>query len=720
MPLAKWSTRSDLPGRLRLAHPRIRVRAAAERVAAALDPISGVQLFELNTRTGRLLIHYDPAAIVRDEILSAVEHTLPSERPQPQRRRVQSDDVPARPWKHLQLSTSSFALTLCGISVFVPSLASAAIVITLISSVHILRSAAHSLFVERRTRVDILDAAVVLLSLGFRKTPAAALMVWIVDVGDTLLEASSNSTRDALSRIFGEQVRHTWILVDGVEVECLVDRLEEGDIVVVRAGEQIPVDGVIVEGEAMVDQSALTGEAAPVERMQTERVMAMTVVLAGRILVQVTAVGENTSAGKMVRIIEQALEHQSEIALISEEFADLMVVPTLGLGAVGFGTTGASSMLAIINADFGTGIRIAGPVALLTSLSVAARNGILIKNGRILESIHTLDAIVFDKTGTLTEEVPQVACITCWTEGLTERELLAWVVAAEAEFNHPIAQALRAEAARQDVSIPVATDSRYHVGLGAEVELVQGRRKVGSRRYMEREGIGLAARSRPTEQRSASSTVYVALNSTLIGQIELSVRARPEARRIIQTLREQRGIKHLYLISGDHEEATAALAQELGFDTYFHSVLPEQKAEYVANLQAQGLRVGMVGDGINDSAALSRADCSISLQGASDIAVDMADVVFLDGNLAKFEMLFEISENLTNNVRTSFALIAIPNAILITGALTGIFGLGSSLVLNNLFNVVASANGTLDQNRQQPPRQTTPDPGPPLLTEQHA
>ena len=419
--------------------------------------------------------------------------------------------------------------------------------------------------------------------------------------------------------------------------------------------------------------------------------------MAGKVAVRVAKTGADTQASQIVQIIEDSVDHKVRMVTLSENFADRMVVPTLALGGVGWATQGSGAMLAVINADFGTGIRIAGPLAMLTALSTAARSGIVIKNGAVLESIHLLDAIVFDKTGTLTQEVPKVGRILAVDPAFSERQILTYVACAEQRLSHPIARAVLARAAELELELPEVADSDYHLGFGVDVELNGDRLKVGSRRFIEREGIEINGRvgEQLTEiYERGSSATFAALNGALIGVIELEANPRPEAERIIQHLRD-RGVKKIYMISGDQELPTRALARRLGIDDYFAEVLPEEKAEYVKKLQDQGLKVGMVGDGINDSVALSQADYSVSLRGGADVAADVADVVFMDGNLAKFDVLLDISENLRGNVNRSLLLTAVPNTICIIGALGGVLGFGASLLLNNIFNMVATYNGMM-------------------------
>jgi heavy metal translocating P-type ATPase len=690
-----WAVRSEVPGRLRLWHAAIGYSPAArQRMEVALLSLDGVRSYTFSRHVSTVLVRFDPRSLAGDAIREALEAALAG-REAPGRGEVSADDEIDEATFNLTASTGALGLALA--AGLAPPLGPLAFLATALASLHIDRDAVEALLKERRLKVDVLDATVVTLALTYNYVLAAAFMVWVVDAADVMLARATHHSRELLTEVFGRQVRFAWLLVDGEEVKTDVVDLEPGDQVVVKAGEPIPVDGVVVAGDAMVDQQALTGEFDPAERSAGEPVFALTSVLAGRLVIEARQTGSETRAAQVVRIIEDAVEHKVRLQSLSEVFADAMVVPTLALGAVGRVFVGPGAMLAIINADFGTGIRIAGPLALFSSLSVAARNGVVVKNGGVLESLHTIDAMIFDKTGTLTEETPVVERVLSLDPAIDEDQLLSWVACAERRFAHPIARAIAGRALERGLDIPTVAEGDFHVGFGIEVRLGDAHLQVGSRRYMEREGVPIpAAVGRRVKGGLAGggSIVYAAVDGKLTGLIELRASARPEAARIIDHLRE-RGIERIYLISGDNEAATRALAEKLGIDDYFAEVLPEHKARYVDELRSQGLKVGMVGDGINDSAALARADYSFSLRGAADVATDVADVVFMHGDLSRFELLFEISEGLQENVQRSFLLTLVPNSICIVGALAGVFGLGVSLVLNNVFNLVATLNGLL-------------------------
>lgn len=565
-------------------------------------------------------------------------------------------------------------------------------------SANIFKEAATALFKEKKIKVDILDTGVILLTLLFGQIGAAAFMVWILDLADMLLQKTTKKSQKYITDIFGEQPRFAWLLVDGSEVQTEVKDLKKGDIVVVGTGESIPVDGVITEGGAMIDQQSLTGESTPADKQENEHVFASTVIVAGKVNIKVEETGKNTLASQVISIINEASGYDVKLQSVGEKMADNMVIPTIGLGAMGYATAGSGAMLAIMNADFGTGIRVAAPIALLASLGNAAKNGILIKHSEVIEKLKDIDVVLFDKTGTLTSEIPTVSRIISANKKLyKEEKILFYTATAEQKFSHPIAAAILQKAQDENIELAQHDDSQYDVGLGINVKIEDKWIKVGSSRYMEREGIELPPVIKEALKETGArgqSAILTAINNKIAGMIELKSTIREEATDVIADLRAN-GIEEIVLISGDHDAPTKELARQLNIDRYFAGVLPNEKADYVKLLQDEGKKVMMVGDGINDSAALSHADIGVSLKGASTIAVDVADVIFMDGSLTKFHYLFEVAENLQKNVKRSFLMIAIPNTICIVGAFMGVFGLKASLVLNNGFNLIAAANGML-------------------------
>ncbi|MCI5133965.1 MAG: heavy metal translocating P-type ATPase [Candidatus Electrothrix sp. AW2] len=661
-------------------------------LAGVLFVSGGVAVAEawprVKTRIGLSMKSPEKQTTVQEKVVSEQTESLPDT--------VLTSGESEKNKYRLALSTGTMGIATCA-QFGLMWLSPVSLVLTGFLSARIFKDTLIVIFKEKRIGVDILDSTVISLCILTKQFGPAALMVWVLDLADMLQEKSQKKSSEYLTEIFGKEIRSAWLLVDGQEIEVPLDNLKKGDIIMVSTGEQVPVDGIIAEGEAIIDQQSLTGESVPVEKEIGDEVFAMTVLVGGKINVRVMETCENTVASKIIQIISQASGYKVGLQSTGEKIADQMVIPTLALGAAGYFTTGTSAMLAIINADFGTGIRVAAPIALLASLGIAAKNGVLIKDGKVLELLKDIDAVLFDKTGTLTHDVPTVAKIVPANSTFNEENILFYAAAAEQKFSHPVAKAILHKAAQSNLVLPPHDESRYHVGLGIEVTVHEDLVKVGSARYMENEQISIPEIIQQALQDTANrghTAILTAVNGEIAGMLELQSKQRDEAIQVMQLLKE-RGVKEVVLISGDHEAPTKDLANSLGMDRYFAGVLPHEKADYVRMLQDEGKKVMMVGDGINDSAALSYADISVSLHGASSIAVDVADVIFMDGTLSKFNYLFDVSDNLHQNVKRSFYLIAVPNTLCIAGAMMGFFGLASSLVLNNGFNLLAVANGTM-------------------------
>ena len=380
-----------------------------------------------------------------------------------------------------------------------------------------------------------------------------------------------------------------------------------------------------------------------------------------------------------------------------ERLADKAVIPTLGVGALGMATMGPIGAVAVLNSDLGTGIRMAAPLAMLSSLTLCASKGILVKDGRALEMMNQVDTVLFDKTGTLTREQPEVGRVIA-AHGWDPERILALRGGRRAEVPPPDRPGHPPQG--RGAGAPPPADRRYAV----QGRLRHHRPHRGAHRPRRQQAIHASRRGSSFRRRSARPSTRRIARATrwswspwtieLGGAIELRAAVRPEVREIIADLR-QAGIKHIAIVSGDHEAPTRKLAESLGMDRYFAQVLPADKADYVAKLQAEGRKVCFVGDGINDSIALKKADVSISLRGASSIATDTAQVVFLEGGLSRLCDLRDIARDLDRNVNRSWSMIVAPNVTNMIGVFTMGFGIMTSVVTNNVSALAALANGLL-------------------------
>jgi len=682
-----WRVLSDLPRRVRLIHPSLlRRKSICQDIERELTSVHGVDRFTVSSVTGTVLIHFDDSQLDKLQLIRLLDATVVS---------AEAGAAPDKGNHELLLCTVAVGLA-AGAQFANPALLLPAAGLFVYSGIPTFVSAWHVLTRERRLGVDVLDAVVIIMCIASVEIFAGAVLTWCLSFGRRLLASAREDSRRRLVNVFGKQPRTAYVVVDGVEVNVPLDQVGQGDIVAVHTGEMIPVDGVVASGNAVVDQHALTGESVPVEKQKGSRVYASTLLVGGKLLIEVERAGRETTSAKISTILNDTAAFQLSSQSKGEEYADRAVVPTLALSAIGAATGGLQAATAIVNCDFGTGIRMAAPIALLSSLSVCASRGILIKDGAALEQMAAIDTVLFDKTGTLTQERPVVHAVHRLARWGNER-ILSYAAAAERRVGHPIAAAIVAEFEKLGKPFVVADESSFKVGYGISV-VIQGKTVlVGSQRFMKQRGVELGDKVDAIVANAhdeGHSLVFVAADKVAVGAIELAPALREGIPEMIQSLRAH-GVKQIVVISGDHERPTAKLARQLQVDRYFSEVLPEDKARYVELLQGEGHKVCFVGDGINDSIALKRANVSVSLRGATSVATDTAQVVFMEDSLNRLVDFMDISRQLNSNVRNSWRIILVPNLLCIGGAFFLGFGVMASVLANNVAAIAALANGLL-------------------------
>jgi heavy metal translocating P-type ATPase len=684
--ISTWRVKHEITGRIRLHNPALLRRTELRQsITGELTNTFGVDRFSTQELTGSVLIHFNPAQIQKHQIIEILDLALekaPDNGPSP----VDFD-----------LPVSIAAMAIATVSTFVfPALAPLSAAVFLYSVIPSFKGAYRVLFKERRLGVDLLDTIVVVACLATNNVFAGTFLGLSLAISRKLVQVAEQNSKRMLVSVFGKQSRFVWLDKDGVEIETPLEKLQVGDIIIVHTGESVPADGEVVDGMAMVDQHALTGESAPVEKIKGDRVLAATTLIAGKIRVAVTSAGADTTSAKIAQILNDTSGYTLSAQSRGEKLADWAVVPTLGLGTVTLAVRGINNAVAVINCDLGTGIRMAAPIAMLSSLTLCAQQGILVKSGRALETIYDVDTFLFDKTGTLTRERPEVGRIVTF-EGYDENQILRWTAAAENKFSHPIAKAILDKFSELGLPMPKTDDSKYSVGYGITVAVEGHIVRVGSARFMKHESVPFPSELEHEIARvhhDGNSLIMVAVDDRLGGAIELRAADRSEVADVIAGLRA-RGAEHLAIISGDHERPTRKLAERLGMDRFFAEVLPQDKAGYVETLQKEGRRVCFIGDGVNDSIALKKADVSISLRGASSIATDTAQIVFMEENLQKLLQVHDISRGLQNNIDRSWQMIVGANLICVAGALFSNFGIMHSMVFNQIGGLLSVGNGLL-------------------------
>ncbi len=580
------------------------------------------------------------------------------------------------------ISSVSLGLAILGSIVYSPliivSIAGLAYV-----TIPIWKKGYHSLFKEHQVNMSVLDSIALPGIFLTGHYIIAAIAYWLYYFSQKLLLQTENNSKKSLIGIFAEQPSFVWILKDDVEIEIPFNTLQIGDIIVVNAGETIPVDGVISYGIASIDQHVLTGESQPSEKEQGEQVFASTVLLSGKIHIKVEKAGKDTVAAKISEMLISTIDFKTSIQSRGQKIADDTVLPTIVTSVLALPVAGLTGTTAVLFSCIGDNVRIISPISVLNFLKIASEQSILIKDGRVLELLNKVDTVVFDKTGTLTQEQPHVGKIYT-LQNYQENDLLEYAAAAEYKQKHPVAKAIIQAANDRQLNLPQIEEAKYEMGYGIKVTINNRLILVGSIRFMEMEKIDIPKKIRKIISgchEFGYSLVMVAIDNQLAGVIELHATIRPEAKSIIAGLRKRN--MSICIISGDHEKPTQQLAEELGIENYFAETLPENKANHIQQLIDAGKVVCFVGDGINDSIALKKAHVSISLKGASTVATDTAQIILMDASLKHLCQVFELADDLDKNLNTGLITTIIPGLTVIGGVFLVHLGIVASVVMFN-------------------------------------
>jgi len=533
---------------------------------------------------------------------------------------------------------------------------------------------------------------------------AAAISASLFHVAGAIISRVQGHSKKTLLNVFEQQTpQNVWLLKDNVELEIPLNAIKNGDIIIVRTGDVIPVDGVVIEGMASIDQHALTGESRPIEKISGNQVLAATIVVTGRIFIKVEKSGQETTIAKINQILNRSLDFKTNLQLKGEQWADMWISPMIAIAALSLPLLGPVGFVMILNSHFSNRIRVTASLSTLNYISVASHKGVLIKDGRALETLNQIDVVLFDKTGTLTHQDNEVMRIVV-SNNYQEKKVLAYAAAAERYVAHPIAKAILNKAEELHCTIPLVTDkSKYQIGYGITVNLEAENKiiRVGSPRFILGEGIDIPSEINAAETQAhldGHSLVIVAINDKVGGAIELQTKVRPEVKEILKQLR-QTGIKYIAIVSGDHKCPTKKLAELLGMDSYYYDITPENKADIVEQLQKSGKSVCFIGDGINDAIAMKQANVSISIHGATSIATDVAEIILMDGTLIHLAEIFKVSKDLESNLQNSFKICIVPSIIKIGGLLLLNFGILTGIIIDIIFLFIAIGNSMLPLNR---------------------
>jgi heavy metal translocating P-type ATPase len=563
-------------------------------------------------------------------------------------------------------------------------IASAAVIAT--CALPILRRAWQSLR-RRQLSIDVLDATAVGMLLATGGHLPAGVSVALIEASERLRERAAGRARRAIRGLMGMTPRGIRVRRNGSEPRVPAESVVVGDQVVVYPGENVPVDGVVLTGSGWLDTSSWTGE--PLARAVDcgTPVLTGSSLVDGRIVVDVTATGDDTRAAMLAAAMEAALAADTRASDLALRIADRFVVPVLAASGLAFlSTRQLERVIAMLIFDFGTGIRVSIPTTMLTTMVVGARQGVLFKSGRAIEELARADVVVFDKTGTLTSADVSVHGIEP-VDSLHPDAVLRLAAAAEGHLPHPIARAIRRLSRRRRLDVPEPAQIHYHRGGGVEAVVDRRRVLIGDLALLVSRGVRGAPAVPPDHL-----AVHLALDGRYAASMRLEDTVRAGAAGAIRQLRQQ-GVQRIWLASGDRASAAAAVSRRLGLDGYSAQLMPEDKVNLVRRLRDEGRRVVVVGDGINDAPAMTEANASVVLPRGASLTREAADIVLLTEDLDSLATALRLARAAMGIVRENVAMVAVPNAAGLLLATGGVIGPLAATLVNNGSALFAGLNG---------------------------
>ena len=558
---------------------------------------------------------------------------------------------------------------------------------------------------HRKLEVEVLDALSIGVSLLRGDFATAGSVMFLLNLGSLLEEWTRKKSLDDLARSMALNVDKVWVRSQGTEVLVPLTKVRSGDEVVVRSGNMIPLDGTVLEGEAMVNQAALTGEAMPVRKAEGSTLYAGTVVEEGECVFIAKAEGGSNRYDKIVAMIEESEKLKSSTENRALVLADKLVPWCLGATVVTYLLTrNATRAISCLMVDFSCALKLSMPLAVLSAMRECGSYHITVKGGKYLEALSKADTIVFDKTGTLTRATPQVVEVVPFS-GCNEREVLQLAACLEEHFPHSMANAVVRAAKEHGISHEeMHSEVEYIVAHGIASRVGGERVVIGSHHFVfedEKCTIPAAEQQKFDALKPAYSHLYMAASGQLVGVICISDPLRPEAAAVLNGLRAL-GIRNTVMMTGDSERTAAAIAKQVGVDRFFAEVLPEDKANFVQQAKAEGHTVVMIGDGINDSPALSAADIGIAINSGAAIAREIADVTIKADSLEELVALKAIANSLQKRVHANYRFVLTFNSALIALGALGILQPASSAMLHNLSTIgisLKSMTNLLPENK---------------------
>ncbi len=703
---------SNIPGRQRWSAPAILNRPRyAMAVQLKLERTFGSGKVQVNAKSGRILLEGENARdyassrhiLARALLAKPVTHAVVLEKQQA----IQRPDKAKKLISKLVIGGTKMLLIFANRLIW-GSIAASPVAVpltilsvagTFITGYDFLQALARTVTGRSPITTGTLVGAATVSSIMLRENVTALIVLWLLNLGEYLEILTLRRTRNAIRQLLSTEDEDVWVLCDGTEVSLHIDAVKIDDLVVVRAGRRIAVDGTIEEGSGSLNEAPITGESMPVSRVVGDSVYAGTILVSGQIRIRVTEIGSDTVVGRLIQRVEEAQTLRPRIQTVGDAFAKKVVPSSFAAALLVFLVTRdprrALTML-LVACPCAAGL--ATPTAVSASIGNAARRGILIKGGTHLEAMSEVDTVCFDKTGTLTDGEPAVTRVLSCNDRYTADDVLELAARVERSSQHPLALAVMKFAAEQGVT-PGGQEDQFEIlpGRGVRSSTAEGEVLVGNERLLDEYTVPAAdAAADQYRQLSANAetAMYVAYRRELIGIITVSAPVRLEAEEAVTQLRKA-GVSRLLMLTGDAEPVAQRVAASVGIQQWRSRLLPQDKFEAIQKLRDHGHRVAMVGDGINDAPALALADVGIAMgTGGSDVALETADIALAADDLRKITSVVNISRQTMTVVRQNYGLALGTNSLGLYLAATGSINPIIAAILHNLSTILVIFNST--------------------------
>ena len=697
---------------------RIRIKSRAlkylgihkEEITKQLMQVHYIQSVEISSITGTILVYFDNFSLTGENLISLLQNTLNTylvDIYKNEKKQVSNKYVIER---RLQEESPQEIIKNIGTAVLLLLLPNPKTKLTGIRrlfnyktlstvslALPVLKNGIYSLIQNKRPNADTLSSTAIVSSIILGSERTALTIMILEKFAELLTVYTMKKTRGVIKDMLSVGENYVWKQSDDENTakKVPIEEISKGDFILVQTGEKISVDGTIEKGEAIINQSAITGEYMPVTKKAGEEVFAGTLLKSGNITVKAEKVGDDRTASRIIKLVEDAAFNKADIQSYADTFsAQLIPLNFLLAGIVYVSTRNLQKALSMLVIDYSCGIRLSTATAFSASINTAAKNGILIKGSNYLEELSKSDTVIFDKTGTITEGKPKIQTLKTFGKNMKDNRMLALAAAAEETSSHPLASAILNEIKNRGLKIPKHKESVIKVARGIETFVNKDIIRVGSLKYMEENDISLEVANDIVKgmQNRGEIVIYVAKNNDLIGVIGVSDPPRENIKKAMNRLRNQ-GIDDIVLLTGDLRQQAETIASRMSMDRYESELMPEDKAKDILKFRSIGSKVIMIGDGINDAPALSYANVGIALGSSrTDIAMEAADVTITSDDPLLIPGVIGLAKNTVKIIKQNFAMaIGINSFALVLGA-TGLLPAIYSSILHNSITILVVGN----------------------------